>query len=212
VLEPAASDVQVAHLRRRNVPIVTIGRQSGASDLLPCVDLRSTQTTVQLLDHLRAQGARRIALLTGQQQRSAYTEAALAYEAFASEHRMRPMLYRVDENQGEEAGRSATLDLLKRHPDIDAICAPVDAFAVGAVSALQALERTVPGDVMIATRYDGLRARECKPPLTSLNLHLDIVAAQAIELLFDHLRGQIVHRVIEGPSAELVIRQSTQRL
>jgi DNA-binding LacI/PurR family transcriptional regulator len=211
VVEPAASDVQVAHLRRRSVPMVTVGKQSGASNSPPFVDLHPADTTDQLLHHLRAQGARRIALLTGQQRRSAYTDAASAYSAFAGAHRMQPIVSLADENQGEEAGRLATMELIERYPDIDAICAPVDAFAVGAVRALQALGRSVPGDLMIATRYDGLRARDCSPPLTSLNLHLDIVAAQAIELLFDHLRGQTERRVINGPPAELVIRQSTQR-
>jgi DNA-binding LacI/PurR family transcriptional regulator len=210
VLEPAASDVQVTHLRRRGVPMVTIGSQSGASDL-SYVDLRPAQTTVALLEHLRSQGARRIALLTGEQHRSAYTEAALAYAAFATAHRMEPIVCRADENQGEEGGRLAALQLMERHPDIDAICAPVDAFAVGAVHALQALGRDVPGDLMVATRYDGLRARDCAPQLTSLNLHLDVIAAQAIELLFDHLRGQTQRRVVQGPNAELVVRQSTQR-
>jgi len=211
VLEPAASDVQVTHMLRRNVPMVTIGRQSGASDSLPYVDLRPAETTVMLLDHLRAQGARQIAMLTGQQRRSAYTEAALAYAAFASAHSMEPIICKADENQGEEGGRHATMLLMQRHPKIDAICAPVDAFAVGAVRALQALGRDVPGDVMVATRYDGLRARECNPPLTSLNLHLETIAAQAIELLFDRLQGTAERRVIDGTRAELVIRQSTRR-
>lgn len=64
---------------------------------------------------------------------------------------------------------------------------------------------------MVATRYDGLRARNSRPPLTSLNLHLDTVAAQAIDLLLEHLRGETTCRGVDGPAAELIVRESTQR-
>ena len=49
----------------------------------------------------------------------------------------------------------------------------------------------VPQDVMLATRYDGLRARTCEPPLTAVNLHLEEVARQAIELLLAHSAGYV---------------------
>jgi DNA-binding LacI/PurR family transcriptional regulator len=208
VIEPASGDMQLARLLQRGVPVVTIGKQPGGTDL-SCVDLHSKATTTQLLKHLRAQGARRIALLTGAQERSPYTEAVSAYETFASERRMKPLVFRCDENLGEEAGRSATLAMLSQHPKIDAICAPVDAFAVGSVRALLELGRAIPGDVQIATRYDGLRARHCRPPLTALNLQLEAVATLAIELLMEAFDGNSTSRQVGGPKAELVPREST---
>ena len=212
VLEPAAADAQLAHLAERGIPVVTIGRQPGAAALrLPSVDLRSADTTRQLLEHLRAQGARRIALLSGAQERSPYTDAVAAYAEFAAAHRMTPLVVRADEAQGEEAGRAATAELLARHAEVDAICAPVDAFAVGAARALRELGRAVPRDVMVATRYDGWRARECMPPLTALNLHLEAVATLAIELLLEHLRGDTKRQVLRAPDAALVPRESTRR-
>ncbi|HRN74273.1 MAG TPA: hypothetical protein PKW58_00255 [Ottowia sp.] len=59
----------------------------------------------------------------------------------------------------EAAGHRATVGLLERQPQIDAICALVDAFATGALRAVLESGRRVPGDVMLATRYDGLRVR-----------------------------------------------------
>jgi DNA-binding LacI/PurR family transcriptional regulator len=52
----------------------------------------------------------------------------------------------------------------------------VDAFAVGALAAVQQAGLRVPQDVMIATRYDGLRARTAEPALTAVDLHLEQVA------------------------------------
>ncbi|MEJ8810741.1 substrate-binding domain-containing protein [Variovorax ureilyticus] len=64
---------------------------------------------------------------------------------------------------------------------------------------------------MIATRYDGIRARTCEPPLTAINLHLDEVAHLAIDRLFDHLPGTTSRRRVAGPAPELVVRGSTLR-
>lgn len=209
VLEPAADDSHVASFVNRGLPVVSIGRPPAPG--LPYVDLHSAGTTRQLLEHLRAQGARHIALLTGKQQRTSYIEAIRAYQAFAAEHRMKPIVQTADEHGGEDGGRTATLELMAQHPRVDALCVPVDAFAVGAVLALHETGRQVPRDVMVATRYDGLRARNSKPPLTSLNLHLDTVATQAIDLLLEHLRGDTTRRKVDGPAAELVMRESTDR-
>ena len=64
---------------------------------------------------------------------------------------------------------------------------------------------------MIATRYDGLRARTCEPPLTSVALHLEQVARIAIDLLFEHLRGDTSRQTATSPMPDLVARRSTER-
>ena len=209
VLEPARDDPQLEQLVQRGIPIVTIGRQPDETRNLPCIDLRSHETTMLLLEHLRAQGARHIGLLGGSQQRSPYTESASAYAEFAKTHRMRPITAVADELLGEEGGRIAAREMLRQEPQLDAICAPVDAFAVGAVLAARETRRTVPGDLMIATRYDGRRARECQPPLTALDLHLEVVATQAIKLLLEHLRGDSTRKTLRAPAASLVVRESS---
>jgi DNA-binding LacI/PurR family transcriptional regulator len=89
---------------------------------------------------------------------------------------------------------------------------PVFAFAVGAVRAVQSLGRRVPDDVLVATRYDGVRARTCDPPLTAVELHLEATAHAAVELLLEQLRGGAgQRRVVEGPRPELVPRRSSLR-
>ena len=88
---------------------------------------------------------------------------------------------------------------------------PVDAFATGAVAAIVESGRRIPDDVMVATRYDGVRARTSVPPLTAVDLHLEEVSQQAIALLFDHLRGDTATRRVDGPAAQLVPRLSSAR-
>ncbi|MDH6592653.1 DNA-binding LacI/PurR family transcriptional regulator [Variovorax sp. TBS-050B] len=220
VIEPSADDPNLAYLQRRGLPVVAIGKPAvdaqGASApdeaaLPPYVDIHSGPTTTLLLDHLHAQGARRIAMILGAARRNSYVEARAAYLAFAAAQGQAPLLSLVDEAEGEGGGRRAALALLEAHPDIDAFCVPVDAFATGAVAAALAAGRRIPEDVMVATRYDGLRARTSVPPLTAVDLHLDQVAQQAIALLFDHLRGDTGRRRVDGPAAQLVPRLSSAR-
>ena len=207
VIEPAADDTTVDYLLKRGLPVVAIGKQPGAKT--PYVDLRSSETAQLLLAHLEAQGGRRVALLIGNEPRNSYLEAEAAYRAFTRARRMPLRIAKASESGGEAAGYAEAARLLVADPAIDAICAPIDAFAVGAVRAVDESGRTIPGDVRIVTRYDGLRARNSVPPLTAVDLHLDQVAALAVDLLFEHL-NKSTRAFVVGPEPQLVVRESSR--
>lgn len=208
VIEPQARDPNIEQLKRRGLPVVSIGRQPGAAPI-PYVDLHSAQTTRLLLDHLSDQGARRIALLLGSTRRNSYIEAQAAYRTAMAARGAPERVLTADEASGEQGGYEATCKLLSLYPDLDALCVPVDAFAVGALRALAEAGRRVPEQVLVATRYDGLRARTSVPPLTAVDLHLEQIGHLAIDLLLEHLRGDTTRRVVAGPAATLIARQST---
>jgi DNA-binding LacI/PurR family transcriptional regulator len=209
VVEPLEQDPEVERLRARGLAVVTIGRQPNDGHDLPAVDLHSTHTARLLLDHLWAQGARRIALVVGSQRRNSYRETERVYAAFVRRHKMPARLLRLDETGGEAGARLACRRLLEENPDIDGLCALVDAFATGAVQAAAELGRAIPAELKIVTRYDGLRARESRPQLTAVNLHLAEVAAVAVELLLDQLKGGSGPRRRAGPLPELMARESS---
>ena len=209
VVEPALKDRNVDYLRDRGVPIVSIGKQPASLHPIPYVDIHSAATTRLLVEHLYAQRARHIALMVGSECRNSYIEAEAAYRSFVQETGMPCHIVRADEAGGEQAGHREALGLLSNYPEIDAICAPVDAFAVGAVQAVGELGRRVPADVKIVTRYNGLRALNCTPPLTAVDLHLDTVASLAVQLLFEHLNGDSGRLVVAGPEPTLIVRESS---
>lgn len=208
VVEPERDDAYVAQLRRRAIPLVTIGKQLDAAPTA-AVDMRSGEATRLVIDHLRVTGARHIALVTGAAQRTANVEAEAAYTLLARSHGNTPLVLHVEEAGGEEAAYNATLRLLHEHPEIDGIFASVDTFAAGCLRALKSSGRAVPGDVRLATRFDGLRAREADPPLTAVDMHLDAVAGAALELLLEQLRTGSTGRVVAAPAPALVVRRST---
>ncbi|MFF8726949.1 LacI family DNA-binding transcriptional regulator [Streptomyces sp. NPDC015171] len=219
VVEPEADDAAVAQLRERGLPYVTLGRPTAPDDA-PYVDLHGGRVVDLLLDHLRAQGARRPALVIGAGTRHSSVDARAAYERAAAAHGWTPVVATAPEDGGEQAGYDRCAALLAEHPGIDALCVLVDAFAVGAVRALRDAGRRIPDDVMVVTRYDGLRARTCEPPLTAVDLRLDRAAADAVELLLGRLGGgegqpaagsDGAGRGVPAPDPRLVVRASSLR-
>ncbi|MEU7552864.1 LacI family DNA-binding transcriptional regulator, partial [Streptomyces sp. NPDC044571] len=189
VVEPETDDVAIAQLRERGLPYVALGRPVAPGDEAPYVDLRGVQVAELLLAHLREQGARRPALIVGAGSRHSGVDARDVFERAAARHGWAPLVASAPEEGGEQAGYDSCAALLAEHPGIDAVCALVDTFAVGAVRAILDSGRRIPQDVLVVTRYDGLRARTCQPPLTSVDLHLDRAAFEAVELLLGRLRG-----------------------
>jgi len=54
-----------------------------------------------------------------------------------------------------------------------------------------------------------LRARLAVAPVTAVDLHLDIVAEQAVELLFEHMADPATPRSATAPEPRLVVRGSS---
>ncbi|MEC9435370.1 MAG: substrate-binding domain-containing protein [Pseudomonadota bacterium] len=195
LVEPAEDDPFAARLEARGLPVMRIGRQPGRPEA-PAVDLRSAETAELLLSHLADEGARNIALITGAARRNSHLETEAAYARFAEARGMTPIARRVPEQDGEAGGHAAGLALLKAHPELDAILAMVDVFAAGVCRAGRELGRDIPGDLKVATRYDGPRALASDPPLTAVALGLPEVARQAVAQLIPTLAGA------PGPAAE----------
>jgi DNA-binding LacI/PurR family transcriptional regulator len=208
VVEPLQDDPDIALLQSRGVPVVSIGRQAEKSSV-PFVDIHQYESASLLLGHLYEQSARNIALITGGQPRYTHLQTELAYRDFARKRGLRAIVRHVDEGGGEKAAYQTALALLRGHPELDGLFVSVDAFAVGAGHAAKELGLQVPGRLKLVTRYDGNLARECDPPLTALNLHLDQLAIMAVELLFEHLSGRARRRSMSGPAATLIRRRSS---
>ncbi|MEU9593545.1 substrate-binding domain-containing protein [Streptomyces sp. NPDC048219] len=212
VVEPEVDDAAAAQLRERGLPYVALGRPVSPDEDAPYVDLHGDLVAELLLAHLHERGAVRPALIVGSGTRHSSVDALAAYERIAERHGWTPVVARVPESGGEEAGYERCAALLAEHPDVDAVCALVDAFAVGAVRAIRDSGRRVPDDVMVVTRYDGLRARTCEPPLTAVDLHLDRAASDAVELLLARLRGDTATpSVTVSPRPRVIERASSAR-
>jgi len=206
LVEPCRDDPLVEHYESRATPIVSIGTVPGRPDI-PAIDLRSRETATMVLDHLRERGCRRIAAIIGASSRTSQTETADAYREFISRTGGEPILISLDEAGGEELGYDGATRLLRASPGIDGLFVAIDAFASGTLAAAHDLGRSVPESLRLATRYDGLRAKLARPPLTAVDLRLPEVAEAAVDLLLRRIEGEAGRVTAAMPG--LVIRAST---
>ncbi|WP_407644507.1 substrate-binding domain-containing protein [Chachezhania sediminis] len=207
LVEPAADDRFLDLLTSRAVPTVAVGRPADPQG--PFVDLQYEETARLMIRHLLAAGARSFPLMIGVSQRRSYADFERTYCAELSRAGLVPRVIRVDEAQGETTAAAAILRDLERNPACDGVLVPVDALATGVMVGLRAAGRSVPRDVKVITRYDGIRARTETPPLTAVDLHLDRVAEIATLALLDLIEGVADSPVPRPPRPEIVARLST---
>lgn len=113
-------------------------------------------------------------------------------------------------NGTERWGRAATVRLLDRYPDLDAVIAASDQLARAAIEMLREAGRTVPEDVAVVGHGNRSGVVEhTRPELTSIDERLESLGQAATMRILDALAGQELGRGVEVIGVELVIRGST---
>jgi DNA-binding LacI/PurR family transcriptional regulator len=84
-----------------------------------------------------------------------------------------------------QGGQDAALELLAQHPEIDAMFVACDLMGAGAVQAITSTGRRVPDDVSIVGFDDSIAATCANPPLTTMRLPVEQMAAEAARMLLD---------------------------
>lgn len=82
-----------------------------------------------------------------------------------------------------DEGYAATLAVLERHPEVDALLCMNDRLAFGAYQALADLGRAIPGDVSIVSFDNDEIAAYLRPGLTTVALPHEQMGRRAVELL-----------------------------
>ncbi len=207
IVEPENNDQVLEALTRRRVPTVCIGATTETD--IPNVALDYKRMADLLIDHLFETGATRFPLVVGKSDRQTHRCFRETYLARMKAAGCLPRLIEVAEQEAEEGAANALSEELLQDPTFDAVLVPVDAMATGVMRALRRAERQVPGDVRVATRYDGLRARQEAPPLTAIDLQLDSVASVATKSLLELIEGNSLALSIDAPPPKLIARPST---
>lgn len=185
LLEPTDEDPLAVALSDLGIPFVAIDGPSGERS----VDLHHAETAELLVQHLLDRGATRPGLIVGGSARGSQRAAWTQYLAASQRWGFPPLTAQVPEETGEDGGYRAARELLEANPDMDALFIPIDTFATGAVRAGREAGRSIGVDLLIATRYDGLRARTSIPPLTAVDLGLAEVSSEAVRRLVAILDG-----------------------
>lgn len=199
-------DPALAHLP---LPLVFVGRPlvGDAAGTEQYVDTDNVDGSAQATRHLIARGRQRIAMIAGPADMSAGIERLAGWRhALTEAGRSVEAVVHADFTLA--GGQAATHRLLDEHPDVDGIVAASDLIAVGAMAALSARGKNVPGDVAVVG-YDDLGvAATAQPPLTTVVQPAVAMAQAAGELLLDLLAGGAPRAPKIFP-ATLVVRASS---
>lgn len=209
VVEPDENDPVLKLLQLKGVPTVCIGKPVGFG--CAYVDLDYGKIANILIDHLLEAGAKHFPLIVGSSARQGNLAFKEAYLAACTAACMEPTIVEVPEDDAEEAAARAVSSLIGAGQTFDGVLVPTDAMATGVMRALHKNGLAVPDDVRVATRYDGFRARTENPPLTAVDLKLEVIAALATNKLSDIIEGTSDEQAVSGPLPTLIVRSSSSR-
>lgn len=211
VVAPHRNDPVVTSLMQQRIPCVLADCDPGRPELEWCVKRDDYAGMMQLLEHLSAQGAARIALYSGADENMWLLDAANAYRDWCHARRVAPEVVHLPEDSGPRQARVQALsDLSGTGGRPDAIVAATSRFACGVAQAAKELGLDVPGDLMIAALSDSDLARNDPVPITALDLHGETVGRESVLLLMSRLAGE--EPPMRAPVLPtLHIRQSSQR-
>jgi DNA-binding LacI/PurR family transcriptional regulator len=180
------------------VPVVLSGRPMDGREI-SYVDADNAGGAAAATALLVAEGRRRIATVTGPLDMIAGVDRYAGYRTGLADegHDLDPRL--VESGDFTEAGgMRAMTALLAREPDLDAVFVASDPMAVGALQALRAAGRTVPGDVAVVGFDDAAVAVACDPQLTTVAQPLGLMTQHMVDLLLRQIDG-----VAEGPEVRV---------
>jgi DNA-binding LacI/PurR family transcriptional regulator len=194
-------------LEDAGVPVVLVGRPAAATRA-SYVDADNRGGAAMAVQHLLAEGRRRIATITGPLDMAAGRDRLDGYlDALrAAGAGDRDGLVEVGDFR-EESGARAMRALLHGHPDLDAVFAASDLMAAGALGALRAAGRRVPDDVAVVGFDDSAIAHWSEPPLTSVAQPIEEMGRQMARLLLARISGEAAGLSVILQT-ELIVRES----
>ncbi len=171
---------------------------------VPAVEAENTNGAYAAVEHLHALGRRRIAAIHGPGFNTCAIDRRAGYQKAVSAFGLSDISH--DGGFTREGGYAAALALLAERPDIDAIFATCDLMAAGAIQAITSTGRRVPQDVAVIGFDDSFAAICTNPPLTTMRLPTEEMAAAATRLL---LAGGVAPGLRQRFAVKLVAREST---
>lgn len=184
IMDSPRGDLMVHALRARGIPLVFDGVPGDPRPGDHWVDNDHVATTHEVLDHLVASGARRIALQSGSGGEHYARVVTQTYVAWCAEHAMPPLVVPFDAYDDE----GHTFDeVLGR---IDAVHAVYDPGGRQLLAAAARHGLRVPDDVLLVCASEDPGYAETEPPVTTVTLDPERTARTAVSLLVELIEGE----------------------
>ena len=167
-----------------------------------------------MVEHLLAQGHRRIAFIQGPTGNRDASERELGYrQALSSLAPDSPVIVLAGDFS-EASGYRAGQKIMAMRSRPDAVFAANDMMAIGCMASLHEAGMRIPDDIAIGGFDDVPMARYVSPPLTTIQIRIDELGGQAMRMLGDQIDNPGTdtafkhHRV----ATEIVVRTSSGKL
>ena len=210
VADPVLGDPVLDELRRQRIPVVTCERDlSPGADHAGRVESDNSAAIRDLLEHLRAQGAKRTALIASDATTAWGHDLRAAYGAWCRKRRVTPQVREVPLVSYPDDVAQATEVLLTGRRPPDAIISAIDGSAIGVLQAAERLGLRVPQDLLVASCVDGAELRQATPAVTAIDIQPKVMGQWAAELLAELLEGTQPQGTVRTLETRLVHRAST---
>ncbi len=193
VFAPHQGDPLPTALRLLRLPVVFGHRPATGRRGVHAVDFDNRAGARLAVRHLLGTGRRRIGTVTGMLDHPAAADRLTGWQEALAEAGLDPAGLSEAGDFTMASGEAATAALLSRVPDLDGVFAASDPMAAGAMRALRAAGRTVPGDVGVVGFDDHpTLAPAMSPPLTSVHQDPREQIRQMVKRLMALLAGDPV--------------------
>jgi DNA-binding LacI/PurR family transcriptional regulator len=211
VCDPIGNDPVIELLDRSDIPLVTVGRDVKRPDFTNWLESGGITDAKVVFDHLAAQGAQRIALVTGTDDNAWYADSMQAYSEWLQTHPQDVLLYHQDETTGESGGRSVAEKMLADPRGLpDAVYFLTGRGAAGLQARFQEAGFQIPRDILIVAGSDAEQTRAAVPTITAVDLAPEETARAAVDFLVRRLEDE--NAVAPPPVQNILrIRESTTR-
>lgn len=189
VAHPYGDDDVLTRLMSQGVPVVTVDPDPARPELPWAVVLDYTTAMHDLLARMRERGAQRVMLISGTEDNAWNRHTARTYVEWATKHQGAVLHEQLYEGEALAGAAALTSAALGGSAPPDGIIAAASTFAAGALEAIRSSGMTVPDDVIVAALTDSEYTRNATPPVTGLDLNLEVAAREAVSLLINRLDG-----------------------
>ncbi len=183
VAHPYHNDAIVAKLRSFQVPIVMIDGDPAHVDITWTVNIDHSVAPRAILDAFLAEGRQRITFISGSENNAWNSDSIAEYFAWCAEKGVKADHHEVYEGEGIDGAIRIARNLFLARPELPtAILTGPSSFAHGVLEVAQNHGICVPHGLALACLSDSELTRSSSPPITSLDLCMEEVGAEAVRL------------------------------
>ena len=208
VVDPTRGQPMVDYARRTSTPLVTVGRVPDGGDE-PCVDNDHRSAARLAIEHLREQGAERIAMISPGPDYSYTADGLDGYQQACSDLGIEATVEYAERDLAEGDGYAATQRLLAGDNPPDGIYTMLDRLGRGAIMAAESLSVRVPEDLKVVASTDSEVCERAEPTLTTIDLKPEEIGEAAVQMLVARIRDHGAGQDDVNVPVELIARRSS---